>query len=349
MNKTDDQLRSDMSTIHSTAPNGSASVKVYRDASALEELCEFASSRNLWPTGTLDFYRSIDCSRPEFVRPHIIVIFRGDEPQSLLLGRLERRRIKFPVGYLRVPTPIVNILSFYDGGWLTDVSADDSELFVQDILRVLRTGEADVAALEFIATADPLYRLARSRPGLLFSDHLPLLQSRWARRLADCGSFLDSLSANQRYNHRRQARLLLKDFDGEVRIDCFHDDSRIEQLMRDAETVARTSYQRGLGVGFVHGARTRRRLQLSAQRGALRAYMLYLADTPCAFWIASLSGDVLYHDFMAFDPAYAKYSPGSYLMVRAIEDLGNDAGSLPRIRAVDFGAGDGEWKVRLSN
>jgi hypothetical protein len=118
---------------------------------------------------------------PEFVRPHVIVIFRDGEPQSLLLGRLERRKISARFGYLEVPTPTVNILTFYDGGWLAGVSAADSELFVQDILRALRTGEADVASLEFIATADPLYELAKSRPGRLFSDHLPLLQSRWVR------------------------------------------------------------------------------------------------------------------------------------------------------------------------
>ncbi len=339
----------DVRTMQSTAPDGSGFIKVYRDASALEELREFASSRNLELSGHLDFYRSIVCSLPEFVRPHVIVIFRDNKPQSLLLGRLERTKVNVRFGYLQVPTPTVNILTFYDGGWLSGVSADDSELFVQEILSALRRGEADAAFLQYIATAHPLYQLAMSRPGRLFSDRFPLLQSRWVRRLADSGSFLDSLSANERYNHRRRLRRLLGDFDGEVRIDCFHDDSRIEQLMLDAETVARTSYQRGLGVGFVHDERMHRRLCLMVRQEALRAHVLYLADKPCAFWITSLLGGVLYNDFLAFDPAYAKYGPGSYLMIRVIEELSNDASGPPVMRTLDFGAGDAEWKARLAS
>jgi hypothetical protein len=167
--------------------------------------------------------------------------------------------------------------------------------------------------------------------------------------LEDRGSFLDSLSANHRYNYRKKARLLFDDFDGAVRIDSFYDDSRIEQLMRDAEKVACKSYQRGLGVGFFHDDSMHRRLCLKARKGTLRAHVLYLADVPCAFWIATMSGDVLFHDFMAFDPAYAKYSPGSFLMIRAIDELTNDATARSGISAVDFGAGDGEWKARLSN
>jgi hypothetical protein len=332
----------------SAEPIGELSVKVYRDVATLQELREFWGSRQTWPAGNLDFFLTVVCSSPEVVRPHVIVLFRDNQPQSLLLGRLERKKITVRLGYLRVTSPTLNILTFDDAGWLRDVCAADSELFVREILNTLRNGEAEAANLHHLDTTHWLSQLAKSLPGRLCSDHLPLVQVHWVRRFAANRSFSDSLSANERYNQRRRARRLFDAFGGEVRVECFHDGTRIEQLMNAAEAVARTSYQRGLGVGFVHDERTQRRLRLAAQQGVLRAHVLYLADKPCAFWIASLFGGVLYNEFMAYDPAYAQYGPGSYLAFKVIEEVCSDNRGSP-VTALDFGPGDAEWKARLGN
>jgi hypothetical protein len=328
--------------------NGHLSVKVFRDMIALEELREFFSLQERAPTGSLDFFQSVICCSPAVVRPHVIVLFRGGQPASLLLGRLERRTINVRLGYLGVPTPKLNILTFDDGGWLKDISAGDSELFIQEILSSLRSREADAANLQHVDTSHPLSQLARSRPGCLSSDSFPLMQVHWIRRFTDKGPFLHSLSANERYNQRRRARRLSDAFGGEPRIECFHDGRRIEQLLKNAEAVASTSYQRGLGVGFVNNDKMQHRLELAAKQGVLRAHVLYLADKPCAFWIASLSNGVFYNDFMAFDPAHAKYGPGSYLAIKVIEEVRSDICGPP-LAILDFGPGDAEWKARLGN
>jgi hypothetical protein len=230
---------------------------------------------------------------------------------------------------------------------LSDVSAADSELLIHEILKSLRRGEADAAALHHLDTSYPLYEIARSRPGRLFSDRVPLLQIQRGRRLEGDGSFLDSLSATWRDNHRRRARRLMSAFGGNVKITCFHDCSRIEQLMQDAEAVAKTSYQRGLGVGFFPDEKMRRRLSLAAEQDTLRAHVLYVGGTPCAFWITSLSNGVLYSEFTGYDPAYAKYGVGLYLIVKVIEEVHND--ERAPATGVDFGPGDAEWKAHLSD
>ena len=74
---------------HTATPGSDIVLKVYRAASDLEELRAFWGSRQTAPAGELDFYLSEICSRPEFVRPHVIVMFKNRAPQSLLLGRLE--------------------------------------------------------------------------------------------------------------------------------------------------------------------------------------------------------------------------------------------------------------------
>jgi hypothetical protein len=330
------------------AQDAGAVVRVYRAASELEQLRGFWNSRQTSPGGNLDFYLSVVCSSPEFVRPHVIVIYEEGQPQSLLLGRLERRRIAVRLGYFRLPLPKLNILTFDDCGWLSGISAGDGELYVKSVLAALRAGEADAAELQHLDAAEPLSQLARSLPGRLFSDKSPLVQVLWTRRLAQKGTFLDGLSANERSNQRRRTRRLSKEFGGAVKIECFHDGSRIGQLMQDAETIASKSYQRALGVGFVNDDRMRDRLSLAARQGTLRAHVLYLGNRPCAFWITTLSGGVLYNDFLAFDPAFAKYGPGTCLVIKAIEEA-SDGNDTRRATAIDFGPGEAEWKTRLGN
>jgi Acetyltransferase (GNAT) domain len=332
----------------SASSSGNVCTKVYRDFFSLEELRGFWSSRETSPAGDLDFYRTVTCASSEFVRPHVIVLFKEDRPLSLLLGRLERTRINVRLGYLRVPTPRLDILTFDDGGWLSDISVDDSNLLVRNILDSLRTGEADAAELQHLDTAGPLYHAARAQPGRLSSDHFPLLQTHWLGRVPDNGTLLDNWSKRRRYKQRRRARLLFDAFAGNVRIERYHDGARVEQLMQHAEAVAKTSYQRGLGVGFVNDERSRNRLRLEAQHRTLRAYVLYLGDTPCAFWVGSLRAKVFYLDFFAFDPAYARYEPGTYLAIKVIEELCDNHDGAP-VSAIDFGLGDAQYKAVFGN
>jgi ribosomal protein S18 acetylase RimI-like enzyme len=56
----------------------------------------------------------------------------------------------------------------------------------------------------------------------------------------------------------------------------------------------------------------------------LRAYVFCIADRPCAFWICNLYRAVLYSCFLGFDPAYARYSPGAYLMLEVINRLSQE-------------------------
>jgi hypothetical protein len=328
--------------------SGDVHIKLYRDVASLEELRGFWSERQTSPAGNLDFFRSVVCSSLEFVRPHVMAIYKGGQPQSLVLGRLERRQMALRLGYQPIPSPKINIITVDDCGWLSGISSDDAELCIGNLLASLGAGEADAAELQHLDAANPLCGLATSLPGGLFTDHSPRRQVLWTRRLPESGSFLDSLSANERYNQKRRARRLSQEFGGAVRIECFHDGSRIDQLMRDAEAIAGRSYQRGLGVGFVNDDRTLGRLTLAARQGVLCAHVLYLGDRPSAFWIATLSAGVLYNDYLAFDPAWAKYSPGTYLVIKVLEEVADGRDGRHAAR-VDFGPGEAEWKTRLGN
>ena len=73
-------------------------------------------------------------------------------------------------------------------------------------------------------------------------------------------------------------------------------------------------------------------------------YVLYVNDKPCAYWWASLYDRTLYSEAMGFDTDYRRYSPGMYLLTKALEELCKEG-----VKAVDFGAGDFLYKRQFGN
>lgn len=137
-----------------------------------------------------------------------------------------------------------------------------------------------------------------------------------------------------------------KQLGGEVRIECFSTPAEIETLATVVEQVARNSYQRGLGVGFVNTEQERRRLGLLASKGGLRGYVIYIGGAPAAFWIGDINEGVFGSDCLGFDPAFGKYSPGMYLMMKVIEGFCTGEEGVTEI---DFATGHADYKEALSN
>jgi hypothetical protein len=214
----------------------------------------------------------------------------------------------------------------------------------------LASGEADVVMFEHLDLSSPLVSSARSLPSWLCSDHLIYPETHRIRDLSGGTGFsLASLSKKGRYNLRNSETKLSEDFRCR-KIELFSAPEEVVCLMRDAENVARKSYQRGIGVGFSQSSVIQSRLEFEARNGWLRAYVLYLDDHPCAFWIGSLRNQVFLSDYLAFDPTYAKYGPGLYLIVKVMEELCGDPRDGSTVaKKFDFGIGDASYKEKLSN
>jgi hypothetical protein len=214
----------------------------------------------------------------------------------------------------------------------------------------LASGEADVVVFEHLDMDSPLVSFARSLPSWLCSDRLIYPEIHRIRDLSgETGFSVASLSRGERYSLRHSAAKLSEDFRSR-KIELFSAPDEVARLVHDAENVARKSYQRGIGVGFTESAVVRSRLEFEAQNGWLRAYVLYLDDHPCAFWIGSLRNQTFLSDYLAFDPAYARYRPGWYLMVKVMEQLcGDTCDGSTVVKKFDFGIGDARYKETLSN
>jgi hypothetical protein len=319
----------------------SPEIRVLRTREQLKSLRDFWQSCQPCRDADFDFFLFFIDLNPEAQRPHVIVIYEADIPTAILAGRLDVTRIPVRVGYFRFPVPKLRIFNFVYGGWLGDRSEKNAKLLIDSILERLRAGEADAAMLHYADLASPLVHCATNLPSRLCIDHLIEPQNHWIREGRVGSGLLAGLPANERYNQRRRAKMRATDF-RDIKIETFQAPDQVDRLMRDAEAVASTSYQRGLGVGFADTPIIRGRLEFEAHNGWLQGHILYLDSKPVALWITSVRNKVAVSDYLAFNPDYTKYAPGMYLMISAIEGLHD-------VDRIDFGGGDARYKELFGN
>lgn len=321
-------------------------VRVVKTPEEVEGLRQWWES---WPgnrDSEIDSYMTFLESNPSTVRPHVVVVERGGKPDAILVGRIDRGLIACRLGYLKLNVP-AKIMYFVYGALRGNASKEDCDLIVASILESLSHREANVAYMNFLREDSDLYRAAVQKPSVLCRDYLRLTQPHFTTTLPGSPEeFYGGLSSGARWQAKSKQKKLIKDFDGDVRIRCFHEVAELDTMVQDLEQVARKSYQRGLGVGFLDTPTARTQLRLKAERGWLRSYILYLGDRPAAFWMGDVNDGTFGSDYLAFDVDFGKYSPGMFLICRVIEDF---CKSTKGVNAIDFATGHAQYKEVLSN
>jgi hypothetical protein len=323
--------------------------RVIRTIEEIEEIRGTWESWQFHPNTDIDFFITNIKNDPKILYPHVVVAYRDGEPEALLAGRVVESRLDLKVGYASFLSPRVRTLAFAYAGFLGAESPENCVALVSQILESLKNGEADIAVLKGVRPGSPLFETALHVPGALVRDHFPATQLHRRMKMHESvQEFQQSLSGVDRREQKRRAKKLLQEFSNDVRIECLSRPADLDRMFRDVDEVARKTYQRGLGAGFVDTPNLRQLIKLWAERDRLRAYVLYAAGKPCAFWIGTLYGSTFHGDFMAFDPALGKCAPGMYLLMRTIEGLYADQQDC-RVTDIDWGHGDAEYKEMLGN
>ncbi len=319
-------------------------IETIRTLERAREIRDIWQQMNRHPNADFDFYCTVVESRKEIVSPHILLLSENGRPKSILVGRLENGHVPITVGYKTLFQVPARFLTLIYGGFLGEKSPGTTRALYRQISASLAAGEADVAQASLLEVNSDLYRLVQKSP-VYTRDPFPKRYLHWKMNLpADISKFFDGMTAKHRYWLKRLPRQLEKDFPGRVRIVLLQGKEGVEELCSSAEMIARLTYQRGLGVGFIRNAEHERRMELCAERGWLRAYILYVGDRPCAFWIGTLYDGVFHLDYTGYDPAYRKYEPGTILFIRMVEGLCGE-----KIKTMDFGFGDAFYKERFGD
>jgi hypothetical protein len=320
-------------------------IQVVRDVGELASLREIWNGWTWHPNSDPDSYLAVLKAMPSGVEPLVFVLYRKGAPQAMLVSRVENGNLSLRLGYKDLLKIKVRKLVCIYGGLLGDASSENCKALMISVNDFLRRGEADLAFFNSLRTDSPLYVAATKLQSFYVRDHMPVFELHRSMELPKTDN-----EANRRLSakSRKEWRKLMKDFPDQVVIRCFRKPEELDDMFRDVEEVAKKTYQRGLGVGFGDTPLMRGRLGLEAERGWLRAYVLYLAGRPCAFWVGKLYNETFHSDSMGYDSEYRKYSPGMFVVMSVIEGfcnpMNNDA-----VRVVDFGLGDAEYKRDLGN
>jgi len=315
----------------------------------LQEIESIRSAWSCWKTHPyvdVDFYLGHESTSPGFVRPHIIVLYRDGRPDAIVAGKIVQSRVSdFPIGPWFLCKPHARVLRIESGGALGNLSAENCSMMVRQLLASLRRGEADFASFRELTVESSLYDLVTRSPSFLARDPFPEIYPHYAVNLPNnIEAYFHELSPKGRWNIKRKARQLEKEYSSDVTTCCFRESAQLDRMMQDVEDVAKKTWQRGVGGGFRDNEEMRRRYALAARSGWLRAYILYAAGMPCAFQVGTLYSDTYYLDFTGYDPTFAKYSPGICLLMKSFEDLCKN-----NVKRFDFAHGSQEYKERLGN
>ena len=322
-----------------------AEVRVLRTIAEVEELRAVWTAWEGHPHSDIDFFLMLLGAREEILSPHVIVVYRGGKPDAMLIGRLESGEIEFKIGYLRLFKVQARSLAFPYGALRGNPSEENCKEIVRAILESLESGEADWAALNYPGTASCLYKKARSLPGLLSRDFGSVPQLHHLIRLpGTLEEVFKGFSSAHRQTMKSHGKKIEKKLNGRLKIHCFREVAELEAGISQVEAVAKKTYHRGLGVGFDNSPRSRQVMQFYARKGQLRMYVVYDGDKPIAFWVGVEYGGWFHSDHTGYDPEYRDCSPGTYLLVKMIDEFCKEG-----LQGIDFGLGDAVYKSRFGN
>jgi len=325
--------------------NKAYTINVARSIDEVEEFRRFWEEMQWHPNADIDFYLTIVSLREEILRPHVIVLSINEVPKTIVVGRIEEQRFEMKFGYKTLFKPKVRLLRIIYGGFLGDVSYANSNIIVSELIDSLNNSEFDVICLDNVCLDSDIYRLAKTKPGYFFRDHFPIKNLHWKASLpASIEEFTQNIRPKHRYWIRRMSRLLERNYHGKITFKYFHNKEEVDQLCNDVEEIAKKTYQRGIGAGFIFNNENYHRMNLSAEKGWLRAYILYISGSPSAFWIGTYYRDTFHLGFTGYDPKYKKFELGTILFMKMVEDLCQN-----NIKEIDFGFGDALYKRRFGD
>ncbi len=328
---------------------GPARVEILRSLEELEGIRDIWTRWQKHPNCDLDFYCRVVSSTPTMLRPHVMVVYRGERAEAMLVGRIDAGSVDLSVGYKKILGIRARTLTFLHGGLVGNKSAANCRELVRSIQSSLAGGEANLAYFNHLRTDEPMYDELDRLTGHSGRRSFATLRNHRGMSLASSGEgFLRTLTSKERNNQKRRSKRMQEDFAGQIQIRCFRAPADLEKMIPDIDEIAKKTYQRALGVGFEDTPELRKRLQMEAERGWLRAYVLYLQERPCAFWMGNVYADTFYSGFTGYDPANANSAPGLYRLRREIERLCNENGE-GILRGADFGLGDAEWKLIIGD
>ena len=207
----------------------------------------------------------------------------------------------------------------------------------------------DVLLFSAVAEGSVLHEMlspdAAQADGFESVQHGPFYPHRTARVTDDYEAYLKLLGSRTRADLRATRKKFLAQARSSVRTRRYTSPAEIEEFVRDAMTVSRTTWQfRHLKAGLRDADTLTRQYRAMAALGWFRSYVVYVGEQPVAFQVGHVFRDVYHAHDTGYDPQWAHLSAGNFQHTEIMLDLADDG----VIRVFDFDRGDFAHKQRLA-
>ena len=294
----------------------------------------------------IDRYLSVVEASSEQTQPYVMLIKKDDDPVAMVIARIQKRPLQLRLGYKTLLKPRLRCLGVIYGGIIGKATNDVYEMLVRELMNILNRGEADMVQFSHLRINSPLYELARKLTNPLCRGYFPKIEDHWCMSVPEnIDLFYQARSRNHRGNLRRYIRKLEKEYPNQVRIVTYTKGDDLDNAIRAASQISHSTYQRGLGCGFVDDLRTRILLTTAARQGWLRMSVLFINGEPGAFQVGVHYGKKYMLEQIGFDPKRGRLELGTVLFLRVLERICAD----PGIESIDFGFGDADYKHRYGD
>jgi Acetyltransferase (GNAT) domain len=292
-------------------------------------------------TSDLEFVLVYLRNTPGTIRPHAVVLHDDAGPVALASCRIEDVSHPARLGPRTVFEPTVRALTVTYGGFMGRVDETTAPRLLTALEESVEPGEVDLIRLRMLDVDSPAHAAALAGPPFFRREHFATRMAHWRAEIpGSLDEFLARRSRRRRESVRRYSRRLERTYGDRARVEVFRSRDGIDRLVADSALVHRETYQSVLGVGFSDERVQRGLTELAMDRGWFRGYVLYLDGTPAAFWHGNAYKGVFGIGATGFNPAFADARPGTYLLMKAVEDLAADES----VHTLDFGFGDAEYK-----
>lgn len=293
-------------------------------------------------TTDIDYFLALSRFHPIVARPHVLLVERDGEPVTLLAAHLHDGWLVHRIGPWAAFKPTLRTLNVVYRGILGERSPETIATLLLELRRTLEDREADAVLLRYLDPECDVYRAAVSSEPARRREHFLPRRPHWSITIGDSlEETLAPRSAKTRENARRISRRIEREFGDRLRLDVLRDAVDAPRIFAEVDAVSERAYQHESDTYFRNSELERQLVLLGLSRGWYRAHILSVDEKPIAFWTGfSYGGTFGWRGATGYDPAFGRFSPGTYVLVRLLEDLSCD----PGVRLFDIGGGDVDYK-----
>lgn len=289
----------------------------------------------------VDGVRSAEPGQPS----GIAALFSTDQPQALVVGKLDLNDTWQGVGPLSRILPGLPTLEIAHSALVTDSSSEAVEAAVGYLAKLLRSDVAKRLQVKNLLVDSALHAaFDRCLDGGCRILRRP--EVRFRRRLRDpeTGEPVQVNSSKTRQGLRRKQRNLKKELGGDVEFLKVTRPDQTDEFLRDAAEIVAKTYQAAIDVGVRDDAPMREFLHKLATEGTLRGYLFRGNGQAIAYVLGDVENCTFNLWATSFLPEYGRFSPGIVLLDQVFEELTSEG-----VELFDFGHGEAAYKQQLGN